>query len=223
MQETSAIEELATDASSRKRFLKAVGGTGAAGVLAAFISACGSKKVQTTPGGSNPNTAAGTGTDQYGKGDLGILRYAAALEQIEIDFYAAAVASGNLTGRAATIAKRFAAEEQKHLQALSAAITSAGSQLPAKTKPTFTTGSQQAILQQGLGLESLGAAALLGQIDRIQDKKTLGLLVSMHSVEGRHAAAFASLLNQNPTPDGPFSQPAFASDVINQLHSLVSV
>ena len=223
MNETSAIEELATDASSRKRFLKAVGGTGAAGVLAAFISACGSKKVQTTPGGSNPNTAAGTGTDQYGKGDVGILRYAAALEQIELDFYTAALASGNLSGRAATLAKRFQAEEQKHMQALSSAITAAGAQLPAKTKPTFTTGSQQAILQQAAGLESLGAAALLGQIDRIQDKKTLALLVSMHSVEGRHAAAYESLLNQDPAPEGPFAQAAFASDVISQLHSLVSV
>src|SRR5690348_16415376 len=164
MQETSAIEELATDASSRKRFLKAVGGTGAAGMLAAFISACGSKKVQPTPGGSNPNTAAGTGTDQYGKGDVGILRYAAALEQIEIDFYAAAIGSGNLTGRAATIAKRFAAEEQKHMQALNAAITAAGAQPPQKTKPTFSTGSQQAILQQAVSIESLGASALLGQI-----------------------------------------------------------
>jgi rubrerythrin len=128
-----------------------------------------------------------------------------------------------LTGRAATLAKRFAAEEQKHLQALSAAITSAGSQLPAKTKATFSTGSQQAILQQALGLESLGAAALLGQIDRIQDKKALALFVSMHSVEGRHAAAYASLLSQDPAPEGAFAQPAFASDVINQLHSLVSV
>src|SRR3954447_16504501 len=157
MNETSAIEELAGDASSRKRFLKAVGGTGAAGVLAAFISASGSKKVQTTQGGSNPNTAAGTGTDQYGKGDVGILRYTAALEQIEIDFYAAALASGNLSGRAATVVKCFAAEEHAHLQALTAAITAAGSQLPQKTKPTFTTGSQRAIVQQALGIESLRA------------------------------------------------------------------
>jgi Ferritin-like domain len=223
MQETSAIEELASDASSRKRFLKAVGGTGAAGMLAALISACGSKKVQPTPGGSNPNTGAGTGTDQYGKGDIGILRFAMTLEYIENDFYTAALGSGNLSGRAATIARRFAAEEQKHLQALSSAITAAGSQPPAKAKPHFSTGSQQAILQQALAIEGLGAAALLGQVDRIQDKKTLALAISMHSVEGRHAATFASLLNQDPAPEGAFAQPAFASDVINQLHSLVAV
>jgi rubrerythrin len=223
MQETSAIEELASDASSRKRFLKAVGGTGAAGMLAAFISACGSKKEEATPGGSNPNTGAGTGTDQYGKGDVGILRYAITLEFIESDFYKAALASGNLSGRAATIAKRFAAEEQKHVQALSAAISAAGAELPAKVSPKFNTGSQQAILQQGLALEGLGAAALLGQVDRIQDKKTLALAIRMHSVEGRHTAAFASILGQDPAPEGAFAQPAFASDVLNQLHSLVAV
>src|SRR4051812_30072782 len=94
----SALDELATDPSSRKRFLKAVGGTGAAGALAAMLAACGQKKVKPTPGGSDPNTAAGTGTDQYGRGDLGIARYAVTLEYVEVDFYDQAVKSGKLTG-----------------------------------------------------------------------------------------------------------------------------
>src|SRR3954452_478620 len=119
MQETSAVEELAADPASRRRFLKAVGGTGAAGVLAVLISACGKeKKAETTPGGSNPNTAAGVGTDQYGKGDLGIARYALTLEYVEVDFYKQAVASGKLSGRALDLLKRFGANEQQHVQAL---------------------------------------------------------------------------------------------------------
>ena len=39
---TSAMEQLATDPSDRKRFLKAVGGTAAAGAFALFLAACGS-------------------------------------------------------------------------------------------------------------------------------------------------------------------------------------
>src|SRR4051812_3722156 len=142
MQQPSAVEELAADASSRKRFLKAVGGAGAAGALAALISACGSeKKTETTPGGSNPNTGAGTGTDQYGKGDLGIVRYPLTLEYVESMFYAAVEQSGTLTGRAADLTRRFAVQENRHVKALEAAVNSLGGQPPAKPDAQFSLGN----------------------------------------------------------------------------------
>src|SRR3954466_3373176 len=87
----SALEQLDADPSSRKRFLKAAGGSGVAGAFAVFLAACGSRTTKPTAGGSNPNTGAGVGTDQYGKGDLGIARYALTLEFVEIDFYDQAV------------------------------------------------------------------------------------------------------------------------------------
>ncbi len=40
-QDQGALEELQRDESSRKRFLKMVGGAGAAGALGIFIAACG--------------------------------------------------------------------------------------------------------------------------------------------------------------------------------------
>jgi hypothetical protein len=224
MQETSAVEELAADPASRRRFLKAVGGTGAAGALAVLISACGKeKKAETTPGGSNANTGAGVGSDQYGKGDLGIVRYALTLEYIESMFYAAVNGSGKLSGRAADLAKRFGEHENQHVKALEGAVTKLGGELPDKPKPTFPLESQQVILTNALAIEGLGAAAYLAQADRIQDKELLAAALSIHSVEGRHAAALASLLGQNPAPQGPFAQPAAVPDVLNQLHSLVAV
>jgi hypothetical protein len=224
MQETSAVEELAADPASRRRFLKAVGGTGAAGALAVLISACGKeKKAETTPGGSNANTGAGVGTDQYGKGDLGIVRYALTLEYIESMFYAAVNGSGKLSGRAADLAKRFGEQENQHVKALEGAVTKLGGELPDKPKPTFPLESQQVILTNALAIEGLGAAAYLAQVDRIQDKELLAAALSIHSVEGRHAAALASLLGQDPAPQGPFAQPAAVPDVLNQLHSLVAV
>src|SRR3954468_13079957 len=127
MQETSAVEELAADPASRRRFLKAVGGTGAAGALAVLIAACGkAKNAETTPGGSNANTGAGVGTDQYGKGDLGIVRYALTLEYLESMFYAAAIKSGKLSGRASELAKRFGEQENQHVQALEGAVKKLG-------------------------------------------------------------------------------------------------
>jgi rubrerythrin len=218
----SALEQLDADPSSRKRFLKAVGGTGAAGAFAVFLAACGAKKVETTPGGSNANTGAGVGTDQYGKGDLGIARYAVTLEYLEVSFYQQVVKSGKLTGRAGDLAKRFLVQEQQHVQALEGAIAKLGGKPPLKPRGTFPLQSAKAILSFALDVEGLGAAAYLGQADRIEDKELLAAALSIHSVEGRHAAALATLLGQSPTPDGPFAQPAAAADVLNQLHSITA-
>jgi rubrerythrin len=222
----SAVETLAVDASSRKRFFKAVGGTAAAGLFAAVLAACGEEPpAEKTPGGSDPNTAAGVGTDQFGEGDAGIAAFALTLEMVEVDFYKAANGSGNLKGRAAELAKQFGAQEQQHEKALTDVINQLGGHVPARPKASFSTDSQAAILQQAADLEGLGAAALLGQAGRIQDKKFLAVALTMHSVEGRHAAAIHELLRadnpkEDPAPEGAFAKPVFAADVITQLHSL---
>ena len=221
-QPPGALEELRADPSSRKRFLKAVGGTSAAGALSVLIAACGGKpKAAPTPGGSDPNTGAGTGTDRYGRGDLGIVRFAVTLEYVEVDFYDKAIASGKLKGRALELAKRFRAQEQQHVQALEGAIRKLGGKPPTKPRPNYPLQSAQAITKFALELESLGAAAYLAQADRIADKELLAAALAIHSVEGRHAAAFATLLRQSPAPDA-FAQPAYAADVLNQLHSLTA-
>src|SRR4051794_37950087 len=217
----SALEQLDADPSSRKRFLKAAGGSGVAGAFALVLAACGQPKAKPTAGGSNPNTGAGVGTDQYGKGDLGIARYALTLEYVEVAFYEAAVKSGKLTGRALELAKRFGAQERQHQAVLEKLIGKLGSSPPIKPKANFPLESANAILKFGLGLEGLGAAALLGQADRIQSKEFLAAALTMHSVEGRHAAALATLVGEDPAPDS-FAQPSQAADVINQLHSLTA-
>jgi ferritin-like protein len=211
MQETS---------SSRRGFFQAAGGTGA---VALVLAGCGGgKKNELTPGGSNKNTGAGVGTDQYGKGDLGIVRYALTLEYIESMFYAAVLGSGRLSGRALKLMRGFGQQEATHVKALEGAVTRLGGRPPAKPQPKFQLGSQQAILQMALALEGLGAAAYLSQVDRIQDKQVLAAALSIHSVEARHTAALASLLGQDPSPEGAFAQPAAVPDVLNQLHSLVA-
>src|SRR3954463_3333618 len=127
----SAMEELARDPASRRSFLGKLGGAGAAGSFALFLAACGSStKTETTPGGSDPKTGAGTGTDRYGKGDLGIAIYALTLEYIESDFYAKAIASGKLSGRALDLAKRIGDHEKQHAQALEQVVTKLGGDLP---------------------------------------------------------------------------------------------
>ena len=72
----SALDELAQDASSRKRFLSMVGGAGAAGALAMFMAACGDDEEE---GGS-----AQTSMDKKkaGASDLEIVNYALTLEYL---------------------------------------------------------------------------------------------------------------------------------------------
>src|SRR3954465_5635186 len=135
---SSAIELLDADPSSRKRFFKALGGTAAAGAFAAVLAACGKTEPTPTPGGSNPNTGAGVGTDQYGPGDLGIARFAITLEFVEADFYDQAVAAGKLKGKADELANQFGAQEKQHVKALTEVISKLGGHVPPKPKISFS-------------------------------------------------------------------------------------
>jgi rubrerythrin len=218
----SAVEGLARDPASRRRFLSAVGGTAAAGSFALFLAACGSeKKGELTPGGSNPKTGAGVGTDRYGPGDLGIAIYALTLEYIETDFYAKAIASGKLTGQLLQVAKRFGDQERQHVQALEAYVTQAGGKLPQKPQAKFALETQGAILQQAVKFENLGAAAYLGQADRIVSRELLAAALTIHSVEARHAAALSVAAKVDPTAEGAFAQPQTAFNVITALQPIL--
>jgi rubrerythrin len=219
----SALEELSADPSSRGRFLKALGTTGAVGLFGAVLAACGgSKEPEKTPGGSNPNTGAGTGTDKYGEGDVGIVRYALTIEYLEDDFYEAANGSGELKGRAADLARTFGQHEKEHIAALEKVLRELGSEPPQRAEAQFPLEGPGKIIEFASGLESLGVAGLLAQASRIQDKALLAAALSIHSVEARHVAALASLLGEDPTPQGPYAQPIQAGDVLSQLHRLTT-
>jgi hypothetical protein len=204
-----ALDELASDPSSRKRFLRALGG-GAAATLSVALAACGRS---TSKNGGNQFGGAGVGTAQFGQGDVGILNFALSLEYIETDFYSAAVASGNLSGRALELAKRFGAEELAHVAALEATVRSLGGKLVGRHKTSFPLQSQTSILTTASQIESLGAAAYLGQVDRIQSKRVLAAALSIHSVEARHAAVLSAMLGHPISPDGAFAGPATSTDV----------
>jgi rubrerythrin len=219
-----AMERLATDPSDRKRFLKAVGGTAGAGAFALFLAACGSDDTKSSSSGSGSgsgstsstqqSTGAKTGTEMFGKGDLGILGYALTLEYLETQFYADAAKSGKLSGKVLAVAKEFGDEESEHVKALEATIKKLGGKLPAKPKAKFPLESEKSILKLAASVENLGANAYLGQAGNIKDKEVLAAALSIHSVEARHAAVLNSVLGKDITPDGAFSKPASADEVL---------
>ena len=213
----SALDELVSDASSRKRFLRMAGGGAVAAALSAVIAACGEDK-QT----GNEFGGAGVGTEQYGQGDAGIVGYALFLERLESAFYEGAVASGKLTGRALELARRFGAEEADHAESLSGTLKRLGGEEPPLPKFSFVFENQPDIVTTAAQLEAVGAGAYLGQVRRIQSKQVLSAALSIHSVEARHAAALAQLRGESIVPDGPFANPSSSSDVLRQVQPFLT-
>src|SRR3954447_21744822 len=218
-EEQSAVERLATDPSDRKRFLKAVGGTAGAGAFALFLAACGSDDKKSSSGSSASTTStqqatATTGTEMFGAGDLGILGYALTLEYLETQFYADAAKSGKLSGKVLAVAKEFGEQEGEHVKALEATIKKLGGNLPAKPKAKFPLKDEKSILKLAATVENLGANAYLGQAGNIENKEVLAAALSIHTVEARHASVLNTVTGQDITPDGAFSKPASADEVL---------
>jgi rubrerythrin len=214
----NAVRELASDTSSRKKFLRQAGGTGVAASLAAFIAACGgdSKTASSTATPASTPMASTSGTEQFGKGDLGIANYALTLEYLETQFYNDAAASGMLKGKVLDLAKRFGAEEQEHIDALAALIQKAGGKPAARPKAKFPLDSAKSILDLAATVENLGANAYLGQAGNIQDKEILAAALSIHSVEARHASVL-NLATKAAPAAGAFAKPATAAEVLKSV------
>ena len=215
----NAVQELASDPTSRKKFLRMAGGTGVAASFAAFVAACGDDKSSSSsnkPTSTSTPMASTSGTEQFGKGDLGIANYALTLEYLEAQFYSDAAESGMLKGKILELAKSFGANEQEHVDALIAMVKKAGGKPADKPMAKFPLDSEMAILKLAATVENLGANAYLGQAGNIQDKEILAAALSIHSVEARHAAVL-NLATKAPVSSGAFAKPATAAEVLKSV------
>jgi len=214
---SEAMQELARDEASRKRFLKMMGGAGA-GAFALFLAACGGDD---EPAGGTSSGVAGSKEKRGGGAqDLEIVQYALTLEHLETDFYAAVIASGVVKDRKlGEVAKLIHENEQAHVEALTATVK----QLGGKPKPPKTNfdavieGGMKMVLETAATVENLGAAAYLGQAGRIQSKEVLAAALSIHTVEARHAAALNSVVGKTIVPDGAFAKPASMAEVLPKV------
>jgi rubrerythrin len=215
----SQVRELADDPSDRKRFLRMVGGAGAASAFAIFVAACGDDDESSNGGGG-----AATGKDSQSgasmKGDLEIVQYALTLEHLETDFYNAVIDAGVITDKAlAETAIMIRDNEQEHVDALTATVEDLGG-TPEKPKTNFDSvieGGPDMILETAATVENLGAAAYLGQAGRIKSKQVLAAALSIHSVEARHAAALNSVVGKTIVPDGALAKPASMDQVLAKV------
>lgn len=222
-----AIQELTDDPQSRKRFLKMVGGAGAAGALSLLIAACGGDdEEEKSGGGSSTTTESDSMSGSDAKGDLEIANYALTLEFLEADFYQQVIASGEVTDKKiAELAKSIGENEQAHVDALTSMIKKLGG-TPA-TKPTtkfddVLAGGPEKILATAAEVENLGAAAYLGQAGKIKNMEVLAAALSIHSVEARHAAALNTLVGETVVPDGAFAKPASKDEVLKKVQPFIA-
>ena len=227
-----ALKRVSTDPVSRKRFMTIAGGAGAASAFSIFLAACGSDDDETTTSSSTSESTGTTGAagaagvdpvieDMFGKGDLGIVNYALTLEYLEAAFYADVVKSGLFKGADLALIKEIGSNEEEHVSALTAAAKQLGGE-PAKAPETkFPLDDAASVLDLAATVENLGAAAYLGQAAAIESPEILAAALSIHTVEGRHAAALNTLTDQSITPDGPFAMPADATTVLDDVQPFI--
>lgn len=141
-------------------------------------------------------------SDPQASSDLDILNYALTLEHLETAAYRLAIGSGLLSGAPLKFFQQFGAHEATHVDTLVKTITSLGG-TPVQAQASYNFpkfGSQSEVLTYFQTVEELGAAAYLGQAPRIQNPDLLTAAVSIHNVEGQHAAILSDLIGVSPSP-----------------------
>ena len=173
---------------SRRDFLGIAGAAGIAGVLIAC--------------NKNDSMGMSQGVD-LGSGDVGILNYAYALEQLEAAFYIQ-VAANPYSGISALESSYFSDirdHEIAHREFFKKAL---GSNAIQDLEPDFSAinfSSRDSVLATAKAFEDLGVSAYNGAGKLLTNPTCLLLAGKIVSVEARHAAAIRDLISYNSFAD----------------------
>ena len=186
---------------NRRLFLRSAGLATSLGTI--VLSACNDDD----PNPMIPGT--GDAVD-LGSGDIGVLNYAYALEQLEAAFYTQVIASpyAGMTDAEKTILTDIRDHEIIHRDFFKAAL---GDKAIKGLTPNFTTidfTKRDSVLGAAKLFEDTGVAAYNGAGKLIKDGAYLLLAGKIVSVEARHAAVIRDLLN-------PKSADFAGDDIIN--------
>lgn len=134
-----------------------------------------------------------------GSGDVGILNYAYALEQLEAAFYITVCDSfySGITAEETEILTDLREHEIAHRDFLKAALGASAIQDLEVDFSTIDFTSRDSVLGTAKVFEDLGVAAYNGAGKLIVDPGYLLIAGKIVSVEARHAAAIRDLLNPN--------------------------
>lgn len=195
-----------TGAIPRRRFLQLAGGSVAA---AALLAACG-------------DDSASVDTSEFGKGDVGILNFALTLEHVNAAFYKALAGAGILAYAPQELSEWSLVQEEEHAAALSKEIKKLGGKPVVASETSFSFTSEEDAMAQVEELENAIAAGYLGQLLNVKGETAQSLLVSIHTVEARHAASFAHTQHQSGMPDGAFAKPVSEDEALEVASDFLS-
>ena len=181
------MNTITSNPATRRVFLRYAGATALSATV--LLEAC-KNNDSTTPA---PAAAA----VDLGSGDIGILNYAYALEQLEAAFYTKVVASpfSGMTAAETAILTDLRDHEIIHREFLKKALGAAA--IPALTVKfdAINFGDRTSVLNTAKTFEDLGVAAYNGAGALIADTNYLLVAGKIVSVEARHAAAIRDLLS----------------------------
>ena len=140
---------------------------------------------------------------QASMGDIDILNYALTLEYLEAAFYEGAAKTPGLSKEVAGYVKTFGAEEQEHVDALTATITDLGGTPVKAPKADFGDAftSAEKLIPLAITFEDVGVSAYNGAAPEIESKTLLATAGGIVQVEARHAATIRFASGEDPSPE----------------------
>ncbi len=187
------LHEKSDSSFSRRKFLGFVGAGSAAIATASILSAC----------GKDDNPSQGV---NLGSGDVGVLNYAYALEQLEAAFYVKVISSlySGITPAEQSLLTDIRDHEVAHRNFFKAAISAAGATPLQDLEVDFSTidfGSRASVLATAKAFEDLGVTAYNGAGKLLTSAAYLTIAGKIVSVEARHAALIADLISPGTFAD----------------------
>ena len=207
----SSAEQL-LEGRTRREFLKLVGLGGAVIFLPSVLASCNnsSSDIMGPPGSGSPLVI------DFAKGDIAVLQFAYALEQLEADFYTRVVAnfSSSLSANEQTVLGDIKNHEVIHREALKAVLGASNGFTVNTTYGGLNFSDRAAVLTTARTFEDLGVAAYKGQAANLMENgDILTAALQIHSVEARHAA-MVRRIGGKKSWDAAFDEPMSKEDVL---------
>ncbi len=216
----SVTEEVSSKGMHRRKFLGIVGGSAS---IIAVAAACNNNDNSNAP--YDGAVVGSDGTVDLGRGDIGILNYAYALEQLEAAFYTQVIATpySGITDGEKSLLTDIRDHEIAHREFLKAALGTKG--IPdSAIKVNFTAidfTSRTSVLNTAKTFEDLGVSAYNGAGKLLASADYLLLAGKIVSVEARHASFIRDMVTYGSFAASDVVDSASGLDAINDITTVL--
>jgi hypothetical protein len=185
--EPSLVDEFVQSQVSRRKFMRVAGIFGAS-ALVVGVSSCDKEDDNKNDTGVN-----------LGTGDVGVLNYAYALEQLEAAFYTKVMTSpfSGMTAAETSYLTDIRDHEIAHREFLKTALAANAIGALEVNFSSINFSSRDSVLATAKAFEDLGVSAYNGAGKLLTSTTYLGLAGKIVSVEARHAALIRDLISYN--------------------------